>query len=72
MNCFLLIAILALVSISLYNYVSNDKYYEQFTRFSCQLYGDDYDSCYSDPSCTIGFLPNGDTHCMHKFLYEDI
>ena len=72
MNCFLLIAILVLASIYLYYYLYNDKYNEQFTRFSCQLYGNDYDSCYSDPSCTIGFLPNGATHCMHKFLYEDV
>ncbi len=38
----------------------------------CFIYGDDYDACYANPSCTIGFLPNGATHCMHKFLYEDI
>ena len=39
---------------------------------SCFLYGNDYDRCYANPSCTIGFLPNGSTHCMKKFLHEDI
>jgi hypothetical protein len=69
----LFIFILALIIISLFDKFIGKKYLEDFTtRFSCQLYGDDYDSCYSDPSCTIGFLPNGDTHCMRKFIYEDI
>ena len=39
---------------------------------SCFLYGNNYDRCYANPSCTIGFLPNGSTHCMKKFLHEDI
>ena len=47
-----------------FNFNSNFKF--------CFQYGDDYDSCYANPSCTIGFLPNGSTHCMKKFLHEDI
>ena len=39
---------------------------------SCFQYGNNYDTCYANPSCTIGFLPNGSTHCMKKFLQEDI
>lgn len=38
----------------------------------CWTLGDDYNACYSSPNCTIGFLPNGSTHCMKKFLQEDI
>ena len=38
----------------------------------CESYGDDYNACYSNSNCTIGFLPDGSTHCMKKFLYEDI
>jgi len=38
----------------------------------CEVYGDDYNSCYSNSNCTIGFLQDGSTHCMKKFLYEDI
>ena len=38
----------------------------------CWEYGNDYNSCYSDSNCTIGFLSDGSTHCVKKFLYEDI
>lgn len=38
----------------------------------CWTYGDDYNSCYANSNCTIGFLPDGSTHCMKKFLQEDI
>ncbi len=38
----------------------------------CMRYGDDYNSCYSDPRCTIWFKPNGSTYCTKKFLQENI
>lgn len=38
----------------------------------CEIYGDDYNACYYDSKCTIGFRSDGSTHCMKKFLYEDI
>ena len=38
----------------------------------CWAFGDDYNSCYANSNCTIGFLPDGSTHCMKKFLNEDI
>lgn len=39
---------------------------------NCWIYGNDYNSCYSNSNCTIGFLDDGSTHCMKKFLEEDI
>lgn len=65
-----LFLIILLILVLVHRDISNKS--EHFSSFSCLLYGDDYDSCYADPACTIGFLPNGETHCMHKFLYEDI
>lgn len=52
----------------------NTKIDEKFNQIEdeCWMYGDDYNSCYSAPNCTIGFLPDGSTHCMKKFLQEDI
>lgn len=38
----------------------------------CWIFGNDYNSCYANSNCTIGFLPDGTTHCMKKFLEEDI
>lgn len=38
----------------------------------CWTFGDDYNSCYANSNCTVGFLPDGSTHCMKKFLNEDI
>lgn len=52
-----------------YNSASIDK--EKFES-ECWTYGDDYNSCYANSNCTIGFLPDGSTHCMKKFLQEDI
>jgi len=43
---------------------------ENFTN--CAIYGNDYDTCYADPECTIGFAPNGMTTCMKKFIHENI
>lgn len=48
-------------------YVSKEKFENK-----CWTYGDDYNSCYSNSNCTIGFLPDGSTQCMKKFLQEDI
>ncbi len=41
-------------------------------QLECEEYGNDYNACYSNSNCTIGFLPDGSTHCMKKFLHEDI
>ena len=38
----------------------------------CRAFGDNYNSCYANSNCTIGFLPDGSTQCMKKFLQEDI
>ncbi len=38
----------------------------------CLQYGDDYNACYSNPSCTIWFRPDGSTYCTKKFLQENI
>ena len=72
MNLLLIIMIAILVYMffnphtEYFNFNSNSNF-----KF-CFQYGNDYDSCYANPSCTIGFLPNGSTHCMKKFLHEDI
>lgn len=47
----------------------NEKF--NYTDDNCFIYGDNYNLCYSNPKCTIGFLPNGSTYCMKKFLQED-
>lgn len=39
---------------------------------TCLQYGDDYDSCYANPQCTIWFRPNGSTYCTKKFIHENI
>lgn len=38
----------------------------------CWTFGDDYNSCYSNSNCTVGFLSDGSTHCTKKFLNENI
>ncbi len=38
----------------------------------CEKYGDDYNSCYADPQCTIWFKSDGSTYCRTKFIHEDI
>ena len=38
----------------------------------CWTFDDDYNSCYSNSNCTIGFLPDGSTQCMDKFIKEDV
>ncbi len=48
-----------------------NKYKENF-KSDCWTFGDDYNSCYANSNCTVGFLPDGSTHCMEKFLKEDI
>lgn len=51
----------------------NNRYGEKEKFVSeCWTYGDNYNACYSNSNCTIGFLPNGQTQCMKKFLQEDI
>ena len=63
---FVILIILIFLFISFYH-----KKKEKFNS-ECVNYGDDYNACYSEPNCTIGFLPDGSTHCMKKFLYEKI
>jgi hypothetical protein len=75
MNRIELIIILIIVLIAIRFTFSVEKFESvDLTQIQdkCFIYGDNYDACYANPSCTIGFLPNGATHCMHKFLYEDI
>ena len=66
--------LLVIIMIAILVIIFFNQYAEHFdSNFdSCFLYGNDYDTCYANPSCTIGFLPNGSTHCMKKFLHEDI
>lgn len=66
LNFFLILIILIFIFIHL-----NHKR-ENFLQSECFTYGDDYNACYSNSNCTIGFLPDGSTHCMKKFLNEDI
>lgn len=61
------VVLLCVILILIYKFNSEEKFIS-----NCWMYGDDYNSCYSDSNCTIGFLPDGSTHCMKKFLYEDI
>lgn len=67
----LLIFILAFFYFN-HHYQSNLKSHNENFNSECWIYGDDYNSCYSDLNCTVGFLPDGSTHCMKKFLQEDI
>ncbi len=64
-----LILLLLLVLIVIY-LMDRKNTRENFTN--CAIYGGDYNACYSDPACTIGFAHGGMTTCMKKFLYEDI
>jgi hypothetical protein len=41
-------------------------------ELECEQYGDDYNSCYSNPKCTIWFKPDGSTYCTKKFIHENI
>ena len=61
-----LIIILILILVVIYSFEKR----EHFTN--CDIYGGDYNACYSDPECTIGFAPDGITTCMKKFIHEDI
>ncbi len=66
MSNFVIILMIMLVII----YLIDMKKKEHFTN--CAIYGGDYNACYSDPECTIGFAPDGMTTCMKKFIQEDI
>lgn len=69
-HLFIILLVFILLFIYFYDkYILIDK--ENF-QSECWSYGDDYNACYSNSNCTIGFLPNGSTHCMKKFLQEDI
>ena len=70
MNLLVIIMIVVLVYMFFNPHTEHFNFYSNFNF--CFRYGNDYDSCYANPSCTIGFLPNGSTHCMKKFLHEDI
>ena len=67
MNYLILLLILILIVIYLMDRKNNR---ENFTN--CAIYGNDYDTCYANPECTIGFAPNGMTTCMKKFIHENI
>jgi hypothetical protein len=64
---FLTLIILFIYFYSKYTLTGKEKF-----QLECESYGDDYNACYSNSNCTIGFLPDGSTHCMKKFLQEDI
>ena len=72
MNLLIIIMIAILVYMFFNQYTEHFNWNSNSNSNFCFRYGNDYDSCYANPSCTIGFLPNGSTHCMKKFLYEDI
>lgn len=60
---------------SIYTYPAG--YFDYTTKSAdipshCETYGDDYNSCYSDPRCTIWFKSDGSTYCTKKFIHEDI
>ncbi len=70
---FIGLLVLILITIYFLSYINSYIPLDNFeSQDNCFNYGDDYDLCYSKPGCTIGFLSNGSTHCMRKFLYEDI
>ena len=61
--------IITMIIILLFIYCENKI---DFFQSECWTFNDDYNACYSNPNCTIGFLSDGSTHCMKKFLYENI
>lgn len=61
------VILLCIILICIYKFNFKEKFMS-----NCWIYGDDYNGCYSNSNCTIGFLPDGSTHCMKKFLYENI
>ena len=65
------IFIILLICILAFIYFYNNRNKENFES-NCWVYGDNYNACYSDSKCTIGFLPSGATYCMKKFIEEDI
>jgi hypothetical protein len=67
LNLFVILLILVLLFIYFYNYTYTEHFQDE-----CWIYNDNYNDCYSNSNCTIGFLPDGSTHCMKKFLNEDI
>ena len=61
------VILLALIFLFVYFYHRRENF-----EYGCEIYGNDYNACYFNSNCSIGFLPDGSTHCMKKFLYEDI
>lgn len=68
----LFIILLVLILLFIYFYSKYTLIGKENFQSECEAYGDNYNACYSNSNCTIGFLPNGSTHCMKKFLQEDI
>lgn len=68
---FFIIVTIIISIIYFYNFNIKEKF-QKNTQLECWQYGNDYNSCYSNPNCTIGFLQDGSTHCMKKFFHEDI
>lgn len=71
-DIFVILLIFLLIFLIIYILIFNSNC--NFDKFEseCWIYGDNYNDCYSNSNCTIGFLPNGSTQCMKKFLQEDI
>ncbi len=55
-----------------FDYTNNTNGVNVGVPSQCEVYGDDYDACYSNPECTIWFRPDGSTYCTKKFIHEDI
>ena len=68
-----LVGIIIIFVLTIIYLLSSKEFFNSFNNnLDCELYGNDYNSCYSNSNCTIGFKSDGSTHCMKKFLYEDI
>lgn len=76
MNILFVILLIVIISY-IYLFLSTNKNKNVDENFNqivdeCWIFGNDYNSCYSAHNCTIGFLQDGSTHCMKKFLQENI